>query len=198
MARGHLPFLLCPLPWLRHPGVRLSGPAAATCTRLVLPQPQPIAHRPTVDSRKIVPTLQAIDGNDKPPSPPPEGSFPSSAPPAPPFADGSSASPAVPRSPAVTETSQGPVTVACVAAFGGSDSAWARQPKKALAPSVFYRSSRTWPRTFGARPRRISLQRMFSDSREKSSSESVANSTSCSRYLRSTYYVVLVILEELL
>ena len=74
-------------------------PAAATCTRPVLPQPQPIALRPTVDSRKVVPTLQAIDGNDKPPSPPPEGSFPSSAPPAPPFADGSSASPAVPRSP---------------------------------------------------------------------------------------------------
>ena len=74
-------------------------PAAATCTRPVLPQPQPIALRPTVGSRKVVPTLQAIDGNDNPPSPPPEGSFPSSAPPAPPFADGSSAPPAVPRSP---------------------------------------------------------------------------------------------------
>ena len=74
-------------------------PAAATCTRLVLPQPQPIALRPTVDSRKVVPTLQAIDGNDKPPYPPPEESFPSFASPAPPFADGSSAPPAVPHSP---------------------------------------------------------------------------------------------------
>ena len=82
----------------------------------------------------------------------------------------------------VTETSQGPVTVACVAAFGGSDSAW---PWGFL---VSYRSSRTWPRTFGARPRRISRQRLFSDSREKSSSESVTKSTPCSCSPSPTYY----------
>ena len=40
-------------------------PAAATSTRPVLPQPHPIGLRPTVDSRKVVPTLQA-----SPPAPP--------------------------------------------------------------------------------------------------------------------------------
>ena len=52
------------------------GTAAATCTRPVLPQSRLILLRPTVDSRKVVPKLQAIDGNDTPPSPPPEGSSP--------------------------------------------------------------------------------------------------------------------------
>ena len=40
------------------------GTAAATCTRPVLPQSRLILLRPTVDSRKVVPKLQAIDGND--------------------------------------------------------------------------------------------------------------------------------------
>ena len=44
------------------------GTAAATCTRPVLPQSRLILLRPTVDSRKVVPKLQAIDGNDTPPS----------------------------------------------------------------------------------------------------------------------------------
>ena len=42
------------------------GTAAATCTRPVLPQSRLILLRPTVDSRKVVPKLQAIDGNDTP------------------------------------------------------------------------------------------------------------------------------------
>ena len=56
-----------PLAWLRHPGVRLS--AAATCIRPrqscpPTPAGLVIGLRPTVGSRKVVPTLQAIDGTD--------------------------------------------------------------------------------------------------------------------------------------
>ena len=80
-------------------------PAAARSTLPVLTQPRPI-----MDSGKVA--LLAIDGNDGPPSPPPEPSFPSSTPPAPPFADGSSgAPPDVPHSPGEDppETSDGGV-----------------------------------------------------------------------------------------
>ena len=53
---GHLPLVLCALPWLRHStGVRLSHGHDMHRTRPVLP--------------RVVPTLQAIDGNDEPPSP---------------------------------------------------------------------------------------------------------------------------------
>ena len=71
-------------------------PAAATSTCPVLPQPLMIGRRPTVDSRKVVPTLLSIDSNDTHPSPPPDAPFPSSAPPAPPFGDGSSGAPPAP------------------------------------------------------------------------------------------------------
>ena len=50
-------------------------PAAARSTLPFLTQPHPIGVRPIMDSGKVVPALLAIDGNDGPPSPPPEPSF---------------------------------------------------------------------------------------------------------------------------
>ena len=172
-------------------------PAAARSTLPVLTQPRPI-----MDSGKVA--LLAIDGNDGPPSPPPEPSFPSSTPPAPPFSLTDRPAPLLMCPTHPVKTRQRPVTVEYLAAyFGGGDSPGrgsplarlprpllrplprlplplplplplTRTPKKAFTSSVSYRSR--WPRPFGARPGRISRQRLFSDSREKSSSSSAANS----------------------
>ena len=110
------------------------SPAAARSTLPFLTQPHPIGVRPIMDSGKVVPALLAIDGNDGPPSPPPEPSFPSSTPPAPPFADGSSgAPPDVPHSPGEDppETSDGGVLGRLLGRF----QRW-RQPRAGQPPGT--------------------------------------------------------------